>query len=756
MAGPYIFGVRHLSPAAAWHLRRTLAETRPQLILVEGPSDFSEQIDWLCHPDTVLPAAMLAYTKESPVRTILYPFAVYSPEYQAILWAHQNGVECRFMDLPSSVFLALDAAEPEDADAPPAGDTATTEWVYHRLETLSGEEHDTFWERHFEQLTAPGAYRAAADAFGRQLREAAYGDAPRRLAENLVREAYMKRTIQAAVESGIPAEAIFCVCGAYHVAGLESCAAMTDAEERALPRTECCATLMPYSYYRLSTRSGYGAGNKAPAYFELLWDALSGEGPQQAAYLYLAHLAAAHRKMGNLTSSAEVIEAVRLAEQLCRMRGSRYPCLADLRDAAVTCMGHGQFSEISLAAAETEIGVKIGALPEGVSRTSIQDDFYRQLKELRLESYRTVQVQRLELDLREKLTVKSETAARLDLHRSCFLHRLRVLGIPFAEPVASRQDKANWGEYWDLHWTPEAEIVIVESALLGDTVAGAASFSLKEKAETATSLAEVAALFQDAFLCGIPEAASYILTVLQRLSVDDAAPGEIAGTAQRLSLIIRYGDLRQFDAAPLIPLLTQLYLRFCLTLEGACACDDQAAAGVMQAMEIIHTVQLSHDFLAEDRFLTLMSRISDRDDLNTRCSGFAMAILLERGKADEDLLAREMARRLSYGVPADLSAGWFEGLARKNRHALIARLSLWKKLDDYLQTLSPDEFKRALVFLRRAFADFTPAEKSDIAENLGEIWGVNAQQTADLLMRETTAEEQAVLDSLDEFDFGDI
>ena len=107
-------------------------------------------------------------------------------------------------------------------------------------------------------------------------------------------------------------------------------------------------------------------------------------------------------------------------------------------------------------------------------------------------------------------------------------------------------------------------------------------------------------------------------------------------------------------------------------------------------------------------------------------------------------------------MPADLSAGWFEGLARKNRHALIARLSLWKKLDDYLQTLSPDEFKRALVFLRRAFADFTPAEKSDIAENLGEIWGVNAQQTADLLTRETTAEEQAVLDSLDEFDFGDI
>ena len=265
MAGPYIFGVRHLSPAAAWHLRRTLDEVRPRLILVEGPSDFSDQMDWMCHPDTVLPAAMLAYTRESPVRTILYPFAVYSPEYQAILWAHQNGVECRFMDLPSSVFLAFDTDEPEDSDETPAVDTPTTEWVYHRLETLSGEAHDTFWERHFEQLTFPDAYRAAADAFGRQLREAAYADAPRRTAENLVREAYMKRTIQAAMNSGIPAEAVFCVCGAYHVAGLENGAVMTDAEEKTLPRVECCSTLMPYSYYRLSTRSGYGAGNKAPA-----------------------------------------------------------------------------------------------------------------------------------------------------------------------------------------------------------------------------------------------------------------------------------------------------------------------------------------------------------------------------------------------------------------------------------------------------------------------------------------------------------
>lgn len=770
MSGPALFGIRHLSPAAAYHLRRALDEAKPELVLVEGPSDLNGQMEWLCHPDTRFPAAILAYTKEPPVRTVLWPFAVYSPETQAILWAHEHGVECRFMDLPSSVFLAFAEAAAKRAalrsgedGGGEAGDDAleepetpvTTESVYKRLETITGEDHDAFWERNFEQLGGGEDFQAVNNTFGRQLRAASL-ESGRDLAETVVREAYMKRVIAQAVASGVPAEKIFCVCGSFHVAGLEENQPMTDEEEKALPKAECCATLMPYSYYRLSSRSGYGAGNKAPAYFELLWDALNRGGVGEGAYLYLTRLAATHRKAGNLVSSAEVIEAVRLADTLAAMRGSKYPTLSDLRDASVTTMGHGSFSELAVAAADAEIGKTIGFLPEGVARTSVQEDFYRQLKELRLEKYRTAELQRLDLDLREKLNVKSEQAALGDLRRSFFLHRLRVLGVHFANLLPSRQDGANWEEYWELRWTPEAEIEIVESALMGDTIEGAAAFALKERADNSSSIAQAAAIFQDAFLCGMPAAAAYALSVLQGLSVDSAAISEVAETASRLSLVVRYGDLRRFDPAPVVPLIKQLYLRSCLTLESACVCDSKAASAVTQAMDRINALQLNHEFLEEERWLNLLTSISDRDDLNTRCSGFAMAILLERGKADEELLSREVARRLSPGVPADLGAGWFEGLAGKNRYALIARLSLWRQLDEYLSGLDDETFRRALVFLRRAFADFSPSEKNDIAENLGEIWGVNARQAAEILMNDVTEAEQAVLDSLDEFDFDDI
>ena len=740
MGEPVYFGIRHLSPAAAYHLRRALDKAKPELVLVEGPSDLNDQMRWLCDAWTEYPVAIMAYTKTAPVRTILYPLAIYSPEVQAVLWAWEHQVPCRFMDLPSSVFLAMQEAKEER--------TASTESVYHQLEMLTGEAHDTFWERNFEQC---GDYQTACNTFGRELR--ASGEPG---VENIIREAYMKRVIRDAERAGIPPEKIFCVCGAYHVEGLKEAVPMKDEELKKLPKSDSMATLMPYSYYRLSTHSGYGAGNEAPAYFHLLWDGLNDEGIESVASTYLVHLAGAQRRAGNLVSSAEVIEALRLARTLAQMRFSRYPVLADLKDAAITTMGHGNLSELAVAFADTEIGKTIGYLPEGVARTSVQEDFYRQMKKLKLERYRTAELQRLELDLREKLRVKSRDAAFLDLNRSFFLHRLRVLNIHFASALRSRQDSANWGEYWDLRWTPEVEIEVVESSLLGDTIEGAAAFALKERADKAASIDQAAEIFRDAFLCGMPSAAEHALAVLQSLSVDSAALTEVAATADQLSLVVRYGDLRRFDAQPVIPLIEQLYLRACLTLPDACNCDAKSAAAITKAMDRLNLLQLNHDFLDQTAWTKLLEQISDRDDLNTKCSGFAMAILLERGIATEELLGREVSRRLSPGVPADLGAGWFEGLAAKNRYALITRLSLWRHLSDYLDSLEEDTFRRALVFLRRAFADFTPSEKSDIAENLAEVWGLDAGQVAEVIMNTPTEEEQSLLSELDEFDFDDI
>ncbi len=74
----------------------------------------------------------------------------------------------------------------------------------------------------------------------------------RRGAENLVREAYMRRKIQQAIASGIKPEQIVVVTGAFHasVLGAEH-PAMTDEELAKLRSRESKMTLMPYSFFKL-------------------------------------------------------------------------------------------------------------------------------------------------------------------------------------------------------------------------------------------------------------------------------------------------------------------------------------------------------------------------------------------------------------------------------------------------------------------------------------------------------------------------
>src|SRR5215469_3331779 len=209
-AAPHIFGVRHLSPAAAWHLRQLLDRVRPKLVLIEGSDDADDLIPHIVSPKSVLPIAILAYTADAPVRTFVYPLATYSPEYQALVWCRENKVKAAFMDLPASVFLGLmdrddgtTVLEPEKGKAEKPEDEKDDEnedendlavlqkpkheSVYEKIATLAGEpDYETYWERHFEQSRVSDSYLNAARSYGEQLR-VMEDFSTRRGAENLVR-----------------------------------------------------------------------------------------------------------------------------------------------------------------------------------------------------------------------------------------------------------------------------------------------------------------------------------------------------------------------------------------------------------------------------------------------------------------------------------------------------------------------------------------------------------------------------------------
>lgn len=779
-----VFGVRHLSPGGAWHLRRYLDQLQPQLVLVEGLADAAELTVHLTKKRTKPPVAILAYTSTVPVRTLVYPLAKYSPEFQAVMWAHTNHVELQFFDLPSDIFLGLQDQDIERIErearrgkelADQAGDILNgedpidktidaekspqvTESLYARLAQQCGEDdYDAFWERNFEHNLSNESYRLAAHHLGESLREIDC-DHPLRHAETLIREAYMRRKVEEAIERGVDPGKIVAVVGAFHAPVLHGgLPAITDDELARLPRRDSKLTLMPYSYFRLSSQSGYGAGNTAPAYYELMWEAFQHEDFDGLAVRYLSLIARHVRDNGTHRSTAEVIEAVRLAKTLTALKDGMAPTLCDLHDAAITLIGHGDRASVAEAIAHVDVGTAIGELPKGVSRTSIQADFDRELSRLRLEKFCTTVNQDLTLDLRENRQAKTEASAFLDLGRSSFLHRLRLLEVNFANHVVTHQQSATWAEAWQLQWSPESEISLVEAVLLGETVELATAYKFKLLIEKVDSIEGAAVLVRDACQCGMIETMDVARMRVQELSAQSSAFAAVASAAFELMHVIRYGDVRKFDCGPLMPLIEELFVQGCLSLHEAANCDAAAAKDLVVAIDSLNRVSL--DFFAvinEEMWKQRLQALSDADDRNPVLSGLACAILLERGWMDNSRLSREVSRRLSSGISADLGAGWFEGLAKRNRYALIARQALWEQLDQYIGSLDEPEFRRSLVFLRRAFGDFSTQEKRSIAENLAHLWGVTAEQASEVLDGPLSDSEEQALSDLNDFDFGDL
>ena len=738
------FGIRHFSPAGAYFVRQFLDKIKPDLVLIEGPADFDFLIDDIVSKKLAPPFAIMAYTKEAPIDTILYPFAEYSPEYQSILWARENNKECHFFDLESDIMLGFGRTDDDTKDE----ETISKEPEKNK----SDVDMEGFWERNLEQSENMDAYRAGSALFGESLRKDTKSD-DKSFARDIIRESFMKRKINEYIKKGFDSEKIVAITGAFHTSAIENLeGAMSDKEYKELVRRESNVTLMPYSYYRLSKRTGYGAGNAAPAYYELLWQGFLNGDITYHERKYLSSLAKYMREHGGIVSSAQVIEATRLARELAVIRGGSVPTLEDLKDASITCMGGGSFGEMAMGFAETDIGKKIGSVPQDAMQTSIQSDFTSKLKQLKLEKYKELVATPLQLDLRENLRVKSEESAFLDLNRSFFLYRLVVLGIDFAKIKKSNQDNATWAENWILQWTPEAEIQIVESVLKGDTIVDAVAFVLGEKLSEATKISEIAEVIEDAFNCGLPKIVEGAKRSLDEMANGTIAMCDIADTVSKLSNMISFGDIRKLDREPLVPIVKRLCIRASLMLVGESACDDIAAATLADDIQKIHSVFMMQDFLDESFWFDKLIELSNRDDLNTKISGLATAILLDAGKIDELTLRMEVSRRLSMGMPAELGANWFAGLSMRNHYALIGRLTLWESLSEYLDTLDEEEFRRSVVFLRRAFVEYSAKEKDMIAENLGEIWGLNAQAVSEIINSEIKEVDTEILE---DFDFGD-
>src|SRR5262249_6564667 len=179
----------------------------------------------------------------------------------------------------------------------------------------------------------------------------------------------MRQTIRAAQRAGVRRLAV--VCGAWHTPALATMPpARADAAVlKGLPRVPVQVTWVPWTYGRLTAHSGYGAGITAPGWYHHLWSV-----PQQVTERWLTRVARLLRTADLDASSAEVIEAVRLADTLAALRDRPVPGLPELLDAAQAVFCHGRETPMRLVHDPPLIRGRVGRGPDDMPTGPLQPD----------------------------------------------------------------------------------------------------------------------------------------------------------------------------------------------------------------------------------------------------------------------------------------------------------------------------------------------------------------------------------------------
>src|SRR6516225_387369 len=120
-----VYGIRHHGPGSARSLRDALAGLGPDIMLIEGPPEADALVALAADPGMRPPVALLGYVPGEPKAAAFWPFAVFSPEWQAIRYALGAGIPVRFCDLPAAHQLAMTDRERPGPDADPVAELAS-------------------------------------------------------------------------------------------------------------------------------------------------------------------------------------------------------------------------------------------------------------------------------------------------------------------------------------------------------------------------------------------------------------------------------------------------------------------------------------------------------------------------------------------------------------------------------------------------------------------------------------------------------
>ena len=735
--GLWVVPVRHHSPACAWALSALIAEVRPTHVLIEGPEDFDRHIGNILDPGTRPPVAIIALTAVEGAATLRtashYPLTAHSPEYVALQAGRAAGASLRFIDLPSGAFP--DSPTPAVAQSLQDDLPFTSGDYINALCRATGcrDGHD-LWDHLFETRLGTGDWRSFfrdVGAYCLGLRTASPPDAL-----TLRREARMAGHVRAALGEG-PSPRVVVVVGGYHAPVLCDPETPLDADAAA---PAAASYLVRYGFAALDALGGYGAGLPLPGYYDRLWFEAQATGTAPAwgatALALITGHAGALRTAGHLFPVPALVEALRLAEGLARLRGRPGPLRQDLLDAARSALLKGEASDRALWTGDFARylrGTRLGQVCRAAGVPPLVADAQARATALRFAVTDSTPRDR-------RLEVRRKPAHRA---ASAFLHAMAVLDTGVGSMTAGPDyqagpDPVRLHEHWSVAWSARVEARLIECAALGDTLptACAARLMLDYDALEAEArrgdLPQRCGLMLRGLLAGL---GAELAPLAGRLAHDIAGAGDLAALAETLRqlnlVVVTRGPLRAPAALGAGALVGAAFDRLVWLIDSLAGLPADDLPAAIDALRLVTALVAGPGGEALDagRFAAALDRLAASNP-PPALLGAALGLAVQAGRRAEPEVAAAVTGGLCGMDLGDGRSAFLAGLLRAAPAILCRNGPVMDAVDAYLGRIDEAAFLELLPELRLAFLSLTAQETERLATHVARRHALGPTETA--------------------------
>ena len=778
----HILGIRHHGPGSAKNVRNFLEEQKPDIVLVEGPPEADEILKWVNHKELKPPVAILCFRPDNPHQSSFYPFAEFSPEWQAILYARKNNIPVKFMDLPAAHQFAIEEerqkqAELEAQKAAEANETDTNsedigitdnslnnaQWFHSGIQYKSATQRPLnkyyqSWLHNNNQTSEETIEESeAADEFELIRRDpishlakaAGYEDGEKWWEQMFEHRHNDEQVFDAVLEAmtslreAFPKDSdvlekyreaymrktirqaekemygnIAVVCGAWHAPALANMPKVKDDNDL-LKGLPKVKVECTWVPWTYS-RLSFSSGYGA-GIFSPGWYEHIWKFPIDDGTRWMAKVARLFRENNMDTSVAHVVEGVRLANTLSALRALPKAGLEELNEAVLSVLCNGESILLNLVHDQLIVSNKLGKVPSEIPKPPLQVDLEKLQKKLKFPS--TADWKDYTLDLRKEN----------DLERSILLHRLLLLGIDWGQKTFANS-KGTFKEAWRLQWKPALSIELIDKGNWGNTVEEAATNYTKHKTREATKLGEVCHLLENTLPSNLPKAIDELILTINNLSAATGDVIELMEVIPSLVTVSRYGNVRKTDVALVTDILNSMITRICVSLPAACtSVNEDAAAHLLDLFyhmnDAVSTLQIP-EIVTE--WQDTLKRISGNSQIAPVLAGYATRLLSNYKVLEGDALLRAFYFAMSTATAPATAASWLEGFLKGSGTLLLLDDTLWSVVYNWVTQLDEENFMHVLPLLRRTFANFNTTERKKIGEKVknGNVVSVKKEETS--------------------------